>query len=101
MGRWAWLGIVAIVVVMVGAVLRIEPLNWAFFAYSIIVPIALGAYALFFNRRFVLDSLRWQERIFKIRFSEQWVPLYRAFAAVIGAIFLVFGIVQAVELIFP
>ena len=101
MGRWSWLAIVAIVVVMVGAVLRIEPLNWAFFAYSIILPIALGAYALFFNRRFVLDSLRFQERVFKIRLGDRWVPFYRVFAALGGAIFLVFGIVQAVELVLP
>jgi uncharacterized membrane protein YfcA len=101
MGRWAWLGIAAIVVVMAGAVLRIEPLNRAFFAYTIIVPIALGAFMLFFNRRFVLDSLRFQERVFKIRFGEQWVPFYRVFAGVIGAIFLVVGIVQAVELVLP
>jgi hypothetical protein len=101
MGRWACLGILAIVVVMVGAVLRIEPLSWAFFAYSIIVPIALGAFALFFNRRFVLDSLRFQERVFKIRLGERWVPIYRVFAGVIGAIFLVFGIAQAVDLVLP
>lgn len=100
MGRWAWLGTVAIVVVMVGAVLRIEPLNWAFFAYSIILPIALGAYMLFFNRRFVLDSMRAQERIFKIRpVGERWVPFVRVFVGVMGALFLVVGIVQAVELV--
>lgn len=101
MGRWSWLAIVAIVVVMVGAVLRIEPLNQAFFAYTIIVPIALGAGMLFFNRRFVEDSLAFQERIFRIRFGDRWVPLYRVFAALIGAVFLVFGIVQAVELVLP
>jgi hypothetical protein len=101
MGRWAWLGTVAIVVVMVGAVLRIEPLNWAFFAYTIILPIALGAFMLFFNRRFVDDSLASQERIFKIRLGDRWVPFYRVFAALIGAVFLVVGIVQAVELVLP
>lgn len=99
MGRWAWLGIVAILVVMVGAVLRIEPLSRVFFAYTIVVPFVLGAFMLFFNRRFVLDSLRWQERIFKFRFSEREVLFYRVFAAVAGAIFLVFGIVQAVGLV--
>jgi hypothetical protein len=99
MGRWAWLWIVAIAIVMVGAVLRIEPLNWAFFALSIVAPIALGAYALFFNRRFVLESLRWQERLFKIRFGEREVLFYRVLAAVVGAVLLVSGVVQAVELV--
>jgi hypothetical protein len=99
MGRWARLGIVAIAVVMVGAILRIEPLNRAFFAYNIIVPVALGAYALFFNRRFVAESLRWQERIWRIRVGERMVLVYRVMVAGIGAIFLVFGIVQAAELV--
>jgi hypothetical protein len=101
MGRWAWLGIVAIAVVMLGAMLRIEPLNWLFFAYSIIVPFVLGASMLFFNRWFVTESLRWQERVFRIRFGERLVLVYRVMAALIGAAFLVAGIVQVVELVLP
>jgi hypothetical protein len=70
-----------------------------FAAFILLAPIAMGAYALFFSRRFSLRMYRSRKAIWKIDFTERDVKVGQVFVAVIGAGLLIIGTIVAFQLL--
>jgi hypothetical protein len=71
-----------------------------FAAFILLTPIAMGAYALFFSRRFSLGMYRQRKALWKIDFTERDVRIGQVFVMAIGAVVLVVGTIIAVQLLF-
>jgi hypothetical protein len=71
-----------------------------FAAFILLAPIGMGAYALFFSRRFSLRMYRRRKAIWKIDFTERDVKVGQVFVAIIGAGLLIIGTIVAVDLLF-
>jgi hypothetical protein len=69
-------------------------------AFFIVAPIALGAYALFFSRRFSFNMYRQRKALWKIDFTERDVRVGQVFAMAFGAVALIIGTIVAVQLLF-
>jgi hypothetical protein len=75
-------------------------LNWLLASFFIVGPIAMGAYMLFFSRRFTLATYRWRKSYWKIGYSEFDLRIGRVFAKIIGAVLLIGGVIGAFQLVF-
>lgn len=78
-----------------------EVLNYAFFLFVLVAPVAVGAYAVLFSRRFSVGSLEFRKRVFKLGYSETEVKVGRVFGVVVGAFLLVGGLMNAAKYLLP
>lgn len=71
-----------------------------FAAFILLAPIGVGAYALFFSRRFILNALRSRKVLWKIDFTERDVKVGQVFVMVVGAVVMIGGTIVAIQLLF-
>jgi len=72
----------------------------AFVAYIIAAPVVGGAIMVLFNRRVSLLMLRSRKAMLKRDYTEFDVKMGRVYAVVIGAVVLIAGLMNAVQLLF-
>ena len=78
-----------------------EVLNFAFFLFILVAPVAVGAYALLFSRRFSIGSLEFRKRVFKLGYNDPEVKVGRVFGVVVGAFLFIGGLMNAAKYLLP
>jgi hypothetical protein len=78
-----------------------EVLNFAFFLFVLLGPVAVGAYAVLFSRRFSVGSLEFRKRVFKMGYSETEVKVGRVFGILFGSFLFIGGLLNAAKYLLP
>jgi hypothetical protein len=68
--------------------------------FFFLAPVAMGAYALFFSRRFSLNMYRQRKALWKIDYTERDLEVGRVASMVLGAVLLIGSTIVAVQLLF-
>jgi vacuolar-type H+-ATPase subunit I/STV1 len=78
----------------------LQVVEFVFVTFILLAPIAMGAFALFFSRRFSVAAYRYRQKVWKIGYSEFDVRVGQLLAAVVGGVLLIVGLAEAARYLF-